>query len=390
MFAAKRMRSRFLRFSSFYFFYFALLGAYLPYWPVYLSKQGFALSEVGELMAIALSTKLLAPYLWGWLADRTQKRLQLIQWSNFAALLSFLPAPFVTSYGAIAVILFLYSFFWNASLPQLEVLTLHSLKHKSHRYSLIRIWGSIGFIAASLLSGFLISILEVSIVPWIILLILFCLWLSSYVLSVPQWCPLKQQAPSIIKSLTTAIVALYAVCFLIQFVHGPYYAYFTIFMEQQGYGPNLIAQLWALGVFAEIIIFIYCAALLRRYTVAVLLAVVICTTSLRWLLTGYFAEYIAVMIFAQSLHAITFGVYHAVMIHAISKLLPAGLEGRGQALYASLSFGVGGSLGIYFASQVWETLNATLFLIVSLVTLIALLFLIPLWHLGRKQALRMP
>lgn len=384
------MRSRFLRFSIFYFFYFALLGAYLPYWPVYLSERDFALHEIGELMAIALATKLLAPYLWGWLADRTQQRLRLIQWSNFAAFLSFLPAPFATSYAEIAVILFLFSFFWNASLPQLEVLTLHSLKHKAHRYSLIRIWGSIGFIVASLVGGFLISILAVSVVPWTILLILFCLWLSSQVLSVPRWCPLRQQVPGIVKMLQAPIIALYAICFLIQFVYGPYYAYFTIFMEQQGYGPNLIAQFWALSVLAEVVVFIYCGALLRRYTVSVLLLIVIGTTSLRWFLTGYFPEYIAVMIFAQSLHAITFGVYHAVMIYTISKLLPAGLEGRGQALYVSLSFGAGGGLGMYFASQVWEAINGQLFLIVSLITLVALFCLIPLWRLDREQVLRMP
>ena len=128
------MPNRFVWFSAFYFFYFATLGTYLPYWPIYLEAQGFALQEIGELMAIALLTKIFAPYIWGWLADRLQRRLILIRWSDFIAFLVFIPIFYAKDYLTVAIILFVFSFFWNASLPQVEVLTLSNLKYHAHRY----------------------------------------------------------------------------------------------------------------------------------------------------------------------------------------------------------------------------------------------------------------
>ena len=385
------MPRRFVWFSAFYFFYFATLGTYLPYWPIYLEAQGFALHEVGELMAIALLTKIFAPYIWGWLADKLRRRLTLIRWSDFIAFLAFVPIFYAKDYATIAVILFLFSFFWNASLPQVEVLTLNNLKYHAHRYSLIRLWGSVGFIMMNVVGAWLISVWGSDVVPWLMLSLLFLLWLTTQILSESRLPLASSRIPSIVHAFNAPVVALFVICFLIQFVHGPYYAYFTIYMQEQGYQTYTIGWFWAVGVIAEVLVFVYCSVLLRRYSVSCLLFVVITATALRWLLLAYYQDHIAVILFAQSLHAITFGVYHAVLIHAISKLLPGGLEGRGQALYSSLSFGVGGGLGTYIASQLWEQMpSQQLFAYTSLLTLIALFCLLPLRNAERREPLRSP
>ena len=385
------MSRRFAGLSAFYFFYFATLGTYLPYWPIYLETQGFALHEIGELMAIALLTKIFAPYIWGWLADRLQYRLRLIRWSDFIAFAAFVPIFYVKDYASIAIILLLFSFFWNASLPQVEVLTLNNLKYHAHRYSLIRLWGSVGFIAMNVIGAWLISVRGADVIPWLMLSLLFLLWLTTQTLSEPRLSFTAARIPSITRSLNAPLVALFAICFLIQFVHGPYYAYFTIYMQEQGYGTYTIGWFWAVGVIAEVLVFIYCSVLLRSYSITRLLFIVIVATALRWLLLAYYRDYIVIVLFAQSLHAITFGVYHAVLIHAISKLLPSGLEGRGQALYSSLSFGVGGGLGTYVASQLWEQMPShQLFIYAGLVTLITLLCLLPLYRANRGEPSRLP
>ena len=385
------MPHRFVWFSTFYFFYFATLGTYLPYWPIYLDAQGFALREIGELMAIALLTKIFAPYLWGWLADRLQRRLILIRWSDFIAFVAFIPIFYAKDYATIAIILFVFSFFWNASLPQVEVLTLNNLKYHAHRYSLIRLWGSVGFIAMNIFGAWLISIGGADTIPWLMLSLLFLLWLTTQTLSEPRSSLPSVRIPSIVHALNAPIIALFVICFLIQFVHGPYYAYFTIYMQEQGYATYTIGWFWATGVIAEVLVFIYCSALLRRYSITRLLFIVIAATALRWLLLAYYQDHMAVVLFAQSLHAITFGVYHAVLIHAISRLLPGGLEGRGQALYSSLSFGLGGGLGTYIASQLWEQIpSQQLFVYTALVTLIALFCLLPLHAVKRSKSLRSP
>src|SRR5690606_1069666 len=77
------------RLSSFYLFYFALLGTLVPYWSLYLRDAGFAAAQIGLLMAIPQITKLGAPNLWGWLADRTGQRLRVIRTGNLLAAIVF-------------------------------------------------------------------------------------------------------------------------------------------------------------------------------------------------------------------------------------------------------------------------------------------------------------
>ena len=59
------------RLSSFYFFYFALLGCISPYWGLFLDDKGFSAQEIGELMALFGLVRILAPNVWGALGDYT-------------------------------------------------------------------------------------------------------------------------------------------------------------------------------------------------------------------------------------------------------------------------------------------------------------------------------
>jgi PPP family 3-phenylpropionic acid transporter len=65
-----------------------------------------------------------------------------------------------------------------------------------------------------------------------------------------------------------------------------------------------------------------------------------------------------VMVLAQTLHAASFGLYHAVSIHLIHRLFRGRHQGRGQALYSSLSFGAGGAVGSFLAGYLWVGIGA--------------------------------
>ena len=137
-----------LDFPFFYLFYFAALGAFAPYWSVYLKHLSFNAIEIGQLTALFMFTKLIAPFVWGWLADHTGKRLKWVRLAAFLTIPSLLLIFFNQSYFWIAFAMFLFGFFWNASLPQFEALTLNHLGKKSSDYSKVRLWGSVGFIIA--------------------------------------------------------------------------------------------------------------------------------------------------------------------------------------------------------------------------------------------------
>ena len=123
------------RLSGFYFFYFATVGCFVPYWSLYLKQSGFNSVEIGQLSALLLGTKIIAPNIWGWLADHTGKSIRIIRLASFFAALLFAGFIFSQSYLWFALITLAFSFFWNAVLPQFEAVTLFHLKEQAYRYT---------------------------------------------------------------------------------------------------------------------------------------------------------------------------------------------------------------------------------------------------------------
>lgn len=349
------------RFSSFYFFHFASLGILVPYWSLYLKQQGFSALEIGELMALLMATKIVSPNIWGWIADHTGQRMLIVRVGTALGLLSFAAVFFARGYWGMALVMAAFSFFWNAVLPQFEANTLHYLGEQHHRYSAIRLWGSLGFIASVVGLGPLLDRFDAAIVPQALLVLFVGIVLASL------WAPrqdgrLAQAAGATLREVLAQprVLALFAACLLMQASHGPYYTFYTLYMESLGYGRSAIGQLWALGVLAEVGLFLYMPRLVKFYSLQQMLLFSLLLTALRWLLIAFFPQNVALVLFAQTLHAASFGLYHASAIALIHRYFSGRLQGRGQALYASLSFGAGGALGSYYSGVVVEHASASL------------------------------
>ncbi len=347
------------RLSGFYFFYFAALGALLPYWGLYLQSLGFSAREIGELIAILMATKIVAPNIWGWIADHSGRRMVIVRVGSLLSVVAFAGIFLGVSYWWVAFVICLFSFFWNATLPQFEAATLSHLGDDStQRYSRIRLWGSVGFIVAVVAVGPLLEAQGINLLPGVLLALFVAIWLNSLV--VPEQAaghlsldhePLR----NVLRQPT--VVALLLICFLVQMSHGPYYTFYTIYLDDSGYSRSMIGQLWALGVVAEIGAFLVMHRLFPRFGVRRLLLVALALTTLRWLLVAWWVESLAVMIFAQLLHAFSFGVFHAVAISLIHRYFVGRHQGKGQALYSSISFGAGGAIGSLYSGYVWEGLG---------------------------------
>lgn len=349
----------YLRLSGFYLFYFATLGVILPYWSLYLKSLNFDAPRIGELIAITQITKLVAPNVWGWIADYTGRRMIIVRLACLATSIAFAGVFFTHSFLGLALVMLLFSFFWNAALPQFEATTLSHLGEHTHRYSSIRLWGSVGFIFTVVGMGALLEYLAIGIVPVVLLGLFGALWLVSLVVPERQAGHLHLDYQPLSQVMRQPqVVALLLVCFLAQASHGPYYAFFSIYLEELGYASGLIGTLWGLGVVAEIGIFLVMHRLLPRFGARRLMLVTLALTCLRWLLIAGFADYLPLLLFAQTLHAFSFGVYHAVAIHLIHRFFTGRHQGRGQALYSSLSFGAGGALGSLLAGYLWSGLGA--------------------------------
>ena len=59
----------------------------------------------------------------------------------------------------------------------------------------------------------------------------------------------------------------------------------------------------------------------------------------------------------KALHAASFGSFHAAALGYINHYFRGRNQGRGQAIYTSLTFGLGGTLGGLYAGYAWERLG---------------------------------
>jgi len=369
------------RLSGFYFFYFASLGVLIPYWSLYLKSLGYNSLTIGALVAILPATKLIAPYIWGWLADHTRRSMLIIRIACLLALLSFSLVFVSQELWWLAASMLLFSFFWNATLPQFEAMTLNHLGDDTHNYSMIRLWGSLGFIVLVVVIGDLLETYDADIIPLVVLISFVVILLSSF--SVPEKLnkPHSDHSPiwHVIKQ--PKVMAFLLVCFLMLCGHGPYYTFYTIYLQEQGYSSYMIGVLWAVGVLAEVIIFLLMHRLLPIFGARRLLLFTLFLTTIRWLLIGFFVDDLSILFIAQLIHAFSFGVFHAVGISLVHQYFTGSHQGRGQALYASVSFGAGVAVGSLISGLLWDQYGATvLFVFASSCTMLALLIV---WRFQR-------
>ena len=360
------------RLSGFYFFYFASLGALIPYWSLYLKSLDYSAQSIGILMAVIPATKVFAPYLWGWLADRTRHPIIIIRLANMLAVLAFAGVFVDTGFVWLLLVLLAFSFFWNSSLPLFEAMTLNHLGDDEHKYSVVRLWGSLGFIMMVVLLGEYFDMTSIDRAPVVIIVLLAGILLASLI--VPERLTRHDESQVHIMHVIRqpVVLAFLLVCFLMLMSHGPYYTFYSIYLESNGYSRGMIGLLWAIGVMAEVIVFLLMHRLLQTVNARQLLLVSFLLTALRWVLIGFFVENLSVLFFAQLFHAFSFGVFHAVSISLVHRFFTGSHQGRGQALYASLSFGAGGAAGSLLSGVLWDQLDhAFLFTLAAAVALFA-------------------
>ena len=375
------------RLSSFYFFYFAVVGSLTPYWGVYLKSLGYTSRDVGVIGAIILGTRIIAPNFWGWLADKTQRRLRIIHLGSAMAFICFTGVLLSKTYSWLIIVISCYTFFWHAVLPQFEVITLGYLKGQHQRYGQIRVWGSIGFMAAVVGLGWLFDILSIDLLPIVILSFLILIWLSSFSLGESSVTKRTEDSAGFLHLVFhPAIISFLLASFLLQLSHGTYYTFYSLYLnENYNYSSTATGLLWALGVLAEVCIFIFMPKILQRFEVRNLLLITFALTAFRWLLIGYCAQWLAILLFAQLLHAFSFGVAHAASIEIVRARFAGGHQGQGQALYSSFSFGAGGASGALIGAFTWDYSASLTFLISSFAASLGFIILFFGLHLYKSD-----
>jgi PPP family 3-phenylpropionic acid transporter len=341
--------------------YFAHIGFFNPYLPLWLQELGYGLMAIGLLTSLQSATRLFAPYFWGWLSDHSGQRVKLLRLCAGVALLAsmLLWRP----WGTLGLFLVLLLMFTHTSgmMPLSEAVLAQQVSQSgafdARRYGRVRLWGSLGFLVTVVLAGAWFQRHGLGSFPY---------WATATLLGVvvSVWAmPDHPEAPHashervrILPVLRQPRVAwFFASVFFHVLAHVLVYIFFSLYLDALGYGKGVIGLLWAVAVVVEIGWFFTQGRWLPRLSLAHWLLLAAGLMLLRMVITASAGAWLMALFVAQAVHAVTFAAHHSVCIAMLSQHFPDRLRARGQALYAMLGYGLsgvcGGALGGWVSSR---------------------------------------
>lgn len=347
------------RIALFFGAYFAAAGVFAPYFPLYLQHRGLGAAQIGVVMAVGQGMRMLGPNVWGWLADHVDDRLRILRFTGFAAAVCFMPLLFSGGFGFVLVTMFAVHFFMTGQMPIAEAITSTRLRgdeHAAARYGRIRVWGSIGFVALVLSMGPLFDRLGIGVQPWIVLgLLTLTAIVGLLVRDAPHAVETVAQVSVRARLREPRVRWFFASVLLMIFAHGAMYTYLSLHLAGLGYSKTAIGTFWVLGVVVEIGFFYVQGRVFARFDVFRVLEGTFLLAAVRFALIAELAHVVVLLVIAQLLHAATFAVHHSASVLTIQRWFPGRAAARGQALYISIGYGIGGTAGSLAAAWLWST-----------------------------------
>lgn len=354
------MRPDYGRFGLFYLGYYGYVGVISPFVSLFFAARGFSAVQIGVLMASFQFSRIIGPYLWGWLSDMLHTRVRILRLTAVTALVAFLALPAVESYGGMMAMMVAISLITSAMSPLGDALTISTLRRHGafdFLYGRIRMFGSLGFIAAVLAGGALFQQLGMRAFPWVASAMLAVLMAMVFGMrDAPDEGPRVRPPPALPLLRRPDVAWFLASAFLMMFAHAALYVFYSLYLERLGYSKFAIGVMWTIGVVAEIVFFYFQGRLFARYALRVILAGTFVLAAVRFGLTGYFPDHLWLMAAVQVLHAATFAAHHSASLKRLQHWFAGPLQGRGQALYTGISYGVGGTLGGLVMGWTWKAL----------------------------------
>ncbi|MCH8553039.1 MAG: MFS transporter [Natronospirillum sp.] len=375
-----------LRLSLNYFFYFAIMGALVPYMARYLRGEGLPVDRIGQVAAVLTLMMAIGPFLWASLSDRTGKRMLWARVSAFMLFLCFVGLALTSALPLQVIMIGAIGLFLASIVPQVEAVTLEYLGPRSSSYGSIRLWGTLGFAVAVMLLGPLLDWVGAQWLPAIMALIAL---LSLGAMLLVRDVPVQLDAPRSQASWSAFLArlrrfpvwGLYLALFFWNVGLAAYNTFFDLYLQGVGYSGMAIGGYLAVAPIAEVFLFMVLGVALLRWGARTVLTIALLATAGRWLLTAWAADIWWVLMLAQMAHALTYGALHGSAMYLLSRMFPDNQQARAQAIYLAFSTGLGLVGGNLMAGVMWEaaggpqwvfTFSAAVSLVAMALVLVAL------------------
>jgi PPP family 3-phenylpropionic acid transporter len=342
--------------SGYYLLHFTTVGITLPFLPAYYRSLHLSGAQIGWLLAMSPLLALLAPPLWGHLADRTGRADRVLSVIALGACLGFLPLVRARSFPLLIAACATYAFFASSVSILIDSLTLRRVDAVGGSFSRIRLFGSLGFVLSSTAFGLTVSEIDARAV-WVPLGLMFAAFAWSLSLHSPSP-PSPGASPlSGVRLLGQRDVAVLLAATALHWIAcAPYHGSFAIHVGALGLPPSVVGMGAGLGVLVEIAVLFTYPDLFGRLQPRHVLSISFAASAARWLAMA-FLDGGAALVLVQALHGLSFGAFYTASVSALSRRVPPHLRSSGQALFAAVTFGVGGLVGFPAAGAVYDRLG---------------------------------
>jgi MFS transporter, PPP family, 3-phenylpropionic acid transporter len=356
--------------ALFYFSYFAAIGIYVPYWTLYLRDLGLSSLQIGTLYSIPSLCRIIVPPLVGYFADRFNRRSLFLILAAAGQLIPLLLICWFHTYPNLLILISAFALFNSTVLPLGEATVQEEHEKGSLDYGRTRLWGTLSFILLAIAFGKLLDFVGN---VWILIGIIICFAIHFFITFVmPEGkMSFKLQSHKVrLAFLTPGTWIFFACVMLMNIGHGTFYGFYSIYLADLGFQESGIGIHWAVAASVELIVFMFASRIMTRFRAETLISFCCITAVVRWYLTGTFTSF-GLLTAVQSLHAFTFGLFHATCLNLLHRIFPEGSRSIGQSLYTTLGNGVGNFTGIMFAGIFWDQYGGKLFYASSAIMIVA-------------------
>jgi len=347
---------------------FLVIGVLLPFWPLWMTSRGLGPEDIGLVMAASMTMKVFANPLVAGYADRSGERKRPLVMLALAACFAFALFHWAWGFWPVLAITMLFFSFWSPMMPLLETLTMQAGNRLSLDYGRIRLWGSLTFIVAAWGMGWVLSgrpedLIYMTVLAGTVIVIVSASLLPDTRRTVSADKPARVPILAVLQDRT--FLVFIAATGLIQTSHVIYYAFGTIHWQKVGHSEAVIGWLWAEGVIAEILLFIWGDRIIRRFGAARLIALAGLAGLIRWWGTGI-TDALPALLVLQILHGATFGAAHLGAIHFIARRMDPAVAATAQSVYAAAVMGLGFGVASWLGGHLYAAQGGAAYLPMAL------------------------
>ncbi len=327
------MFREFISLSLYYFLFFTLIGDYVIFLPKYLSNflTPFQIGFVFAMMPIA---RFIGPFLF--LKRAITKKIFLL-----AIITSTLFSTLILTHNfyLISISMFFIGISFSIIFPYIEAIAVEKL---STKYGQTRLFGSLGF----MLFGILASYIKIDIpFSFIIFLVLSNLIALTFLDNIE----VKKEHKSIDFKKE---FRFWLSVILLQISFGAFYNFFTIYLLNHNLQKEYIGWLWAIGVSAEIVVFLTQHLFLNRLSPIQWMKISLLLTAIRWFILYYFANNLILIALSQTIHAFSFAIFHTAAILYLSQKYENKI--LAQQFFSGISYGIAAFLGSILSGIIYS------------------------------------